>query len=308
MAYTITESRESRTFGIGRQAFAELVYTILENPIPTVGPDTEKNALDAVVGAAPASFQGLPQVGARIRPLDGRSLWRVTIQYGLPVSGSGLTPLEAGEYRVTFPGGARSELITQAYNERRYGSGDPAPPALGGAINVTGSGVEGVNVDVPDFPWVETWIVANADVSWADIIGIGLLRKTTNDDAFRGFARGEVLFDEFSASPRTDDDWEYTFRFRSSPNRINGNANGGADMDTPLQPDDVGYVAGLDRSITIGNISGIDKLGWEYLWVAYQSAVSSAGLVFERPVGVYVNRVYLESDFADLGIGTSSLF
>lgn len=286
MAYTITESRESRTFGIGRQAFAELVYTIRETPIPTVGPDTEKNALDAVVAAAPASFQGLPQVGARIRPLDGRSLWRVTIQYGLPVSGSGLTPLEAGEYRVTFPGGARSELITQAYNERRYGPTDPPPPDLGGAINVTDTGVEGVNVDVPDFPWVETWIVANADVSWADIIGIGLLRKTTNDDAFRGFAAGEVLFDEFSASPRTDDDWEYTFRFRASANRT---------------------VAG-GNALSIGGFTGIEKLGWEYLWVRYQSAVSAAGLVFERPVGVYVNRVYLESDFADLGIGTSSLF
>lgn len=286
MAYTITESRESRTFGIGRQAFAELVYTIREAPIPTVGPDTEKNALDAVVASAPASFQGLPQVGARIRPLDGRSLWRVTVQYGLPVTGSGLTPPAAGEYRVTFPGGARSELITQAYGERRYGPTDPPAPDLGGAINVTGQGVDGVNVDVPDFPWVETWILANNDVSWADIIAIGLLRKTTNDDAFRGFARGEVLFDEFSASPRTDQDWEYTFRFRASANRTVANG----------------------KPISIGGFTGIEKLGWEYLWVRYQSAVSSAGLVFERPIGVYVNQVYLESDFADLGIGTASLF
>ena len=92
----------------------------------------------------------------------------------------------------------------------------------------------------------------------------------------KGFAAGEVLFLGASGSQRGEDDWEITFRFAASPN-----------------------VTGL----TIGDIEGIDKKGWEYLWVRYADAEDEKVLV-KQPIAVYVERVYDEGNFAGLGIRT----
>ncbi len=79
-----------------------------------------------------------------------------------------------------------------------------------------------------------------------------------------------------SGSLRSQEDWEITFRFAASPN-----------------------VTGL----VIGDIAGIDKKGWEYLWVRYADAEDQNVLV-KKPIAVYVERVYEEGDFSLLGIGT----
>jgi hypothetical protein len=54
----------------------------------------------------------------------------------------------------------------------------------------------------------------------------------------------------------------------------------------------------------IGDISGIAKRGHEYLWVRYEDAVES-NVLMKKPKAVYVNRVYKDSDFSALGIGTA---
>ena len=50
-------------------------------------------------------------------------------------------------------------------------------------------------------------------------------------------------------------------------------------------------------------IVGVDKKGWEYLWVRYADAEDQNVLV-KKPIAVYVERVYEEGDFSLLGIGT----
>ena len=89
-----------------------------------------------------------------------------------------------------------------------------------------------------------------------------------------GDARGAELSLRRGTDP--DDDWEITFRFAASPN-----ASG----------------------ISVGDISGISKKGWEYLWVRYadQEDTGSHAIV-KRPVAAYVERVYDEGSFAGLGI------
>jgi hypothetical protein len=54
---------------------------------------------------------------------------------------------------------------------------------------------------------------------------------------------------------------------------------------------------------TIGDITGVEKKGHEYLWVRYEDTVSSNELV-KKPKFVYVNKVYRDGNFAGLGIGT----
>ena len=55
----------------------------------------------------------------------------------------------------------------------------------------------------------------------------------------------------------------------------------------------------------IGDLTGIAKKGWEYLWVRYEDAVdASAHKWIKKPAFAYVERVYPEGDFGLLGIGT----
>ena len=64
------------------------------------------------------------------------------------------------------------------------------------------------------------------------------------------------------------------------------------------------FAASPNRTgITIGDISGIDKKGHEYLWVRYEDAEdASAKMIVKRPAAVCVEKVYEEGDFGLLGI------
>ena len=87
-----------------------------------------------------------------------------------------------------------------------------------------------------------------------------------------------MLFEGARGSRRGAGDWEISFNFAASPN-----------------------VTGL----TIGNITGINKKGWEYLWCRYADFEDAAAqMLVKRPVAVIVNRVYPSGNFSLLGIGS----
>lgn len=57
--------------------------------------------------------------------------------------------------------------------------------------------------------------------------------------------------------------------------------------------------------LAVGEIIGISKKGWEYLWVRYVDAEDAvAKAIVKKPQAVYVESVYEQGDFSDLGIGT----
>ena len=172
---------------------------------------------------------------------------------------------------------------TQHITQSLQTVGSYAPPGkqapdFKGAIGVTHDSVEGVDITIPVYNFSETHYIATAAVTGAYKAALFNLTGKVNDGAFRGFAIGEVLFLGASGSKRGEDDWEITFRFAASPN-----------------------VTGL----TIGDITGIDKKGWEYMWVRYADAEDAAAkAIVKKPVAVYVEKVYETGDFAGLGIGT----
>ena len=103
------------------------------------------------------------------------------------------------------------------------------------------------------------------------------LTGKVNNASFKGLAAGECLFLGASGSKRGVDDWEIAFRFAASPNRT---------------------------GITVGEITGIAKKGWEYMWVRYADAEDPAAkAIVKKPVAVYIEKVYEEGSFAGLGIG-----
>ena len=57
-------------------------------------------------------------------------------------------------------------------------------------------------------------------------------------------------------------------------------------------------------SLSVGKLKVSNKKGWDYLWVRYADKVSeSKKNVIKEPVAAYVEQVYPEGDFGNLGLG-----
>jgi hypothetical protein len=216
----------------------------------------------------------------------GDNAWQVTINYEKTgAEPSTPDPLKRARSFDTT-GGTQHVTQSQEYQdvsgyfyESRYPS---SATNMSGAIGVDSNGVNGVDVVTPQLQWQESYDVPNSYVTSAWIRSVAGVTGTTNNAAFRGFEAGEVLFVGCSGSQEWDDQkgrgpWSLSFRFVASRN-----------------------VTGKK----IGDISGIAKKGHEYLWVRYEDSSDSKEL-FKKPKAVYVNKVYKESDFSSLGIGTT---
>jgi hypothetical protein len=222
----------------------------------------------------------------------GDDAWHVEVSY--VKEGAADDPNEPDPLRRSrsFDTGGGTSHITQVAGspaETRYPSSGPnAATDQKGAIGVDESGVQGVDIVIPALTWTETYDVPSVYVSSAYIVSLSKVTGTVNNAAFRGFPAGEVLFLGASGSQEWDErkgdgPWTLSYKFVQSP-------NAGPQQTIP--------------ALTIGSISGIQKKGHEYLWIRYEDNVSNNSLVKE-PKFVYVNKVYRETNFSDLGIGTN---
>jgi len=270
MAVTVTEKPDSRPSSTGQEASADLHYTVR-------GTADDVAAKTALLEAAPAAHDGLVRQTARIEPVhidsgdDAACVWDGTVRYG---RFSGSPPPETGESVFSFDTGGGTQHVTQSL--QTIGKYPAGAPDFQGAIGVTHDSVEGVDITVPVYSFSETHYLANSVVTPAYKATLFALTGTVNNDAFKGFAAGEVLFLGASGSKRGDADWEITFRFAASPNRTN---------------------------FQVGPITVASKKGWEYLWVRYADAEdATAKVLVKKPVAAYVEKVYPDGDFAGLGI------
>ena len=154
-------------------------------------------------------------------------------------------------------------------------------PDFNGAIEVDNEGnVNGVDVTMPVLNFTETHTMSGTRVTTSYKKNIAALTGTVNRSSFRGFAAGEVLFLGASGSKRSKKasaPWEITFRFAVSPNQ---------------------------SSVSVGKLKVSNKKGWNYLWVRYADKVAdNKKNVIKEPVAAYVEQVYPEGDFGNLGLG-----
>jgi hypothetical protein len=206
----------------------------------------------------------------------GDNAWQVTINY--EKTGAEPDSSDPMKRARSFDTTGGTQHLTQAHAESRFGNSAPDQKK---AIGVDSNGVNGVDVVVPQLQWQESYDVPNAYVTATYVRGLAGVTGTTNSAAFRGFEAGEVLFVGCSGSQEWDDQkgkgpWSLSFRFVASKN-VTGE--------------------------TVGDITGVSKKGHEYLWVRYEDAVDS-NVLLKKPKAVYVNKVYKDSDFSLLGIGT----
>ena len=270
MPITLTEKVDSRRVSLGENPSIELAYVL-------TGTSDDATAVSTIESNTPTSYQGLLRQDIQLEPEwvdanSGDGQWTVTVRYGL------WPQPKQGESVYAFDTTGGTQHITQSIQTvARYAPTGKTAPNFKGAIGVTHDNVEGVDITVPSCTFSETHYLPATTVTLAYRVTLFRMTGKVNNAAFKGCAAGECLFLGATGTKRGSDDWEITYRFCVSPNREN---------------------------ITIGDITGISKKGWEYMWVRYEDVADGlAYTIVKRPVAVYIEKVYEEADFSVLGIG-----
>lgn len=230
--------------------------------------DDEEEVRTLIQGVAPAVYLSRVIESISAEP-EGRGVWKGYARY--------VRFEDDSEY--TFDTGGGTQHITQSLSTvASYAPSGLTAPDFHGAIGVSEDSVAGVDIPAPAFAFTETHTFDDASVDSAYRLVLFNLTGRYNNATFKGLAAGECLFLGASGAKRGDERWSITFRFAASPN-----------------------VTGL----SIGTITGIDKLGWDYLWFRYGDfADTSAFALVKRPVAAYVEQVSEPGDFSLLSIGT----
>ena len=165
-----------------------------------------------------------------------------------------------------------------------------------GAVNVESDNgsliVRGVDKILPVFNFSETVIMPAVFGSHELRNAIGLPVSQTvidakqikvfaelygkiNDKPFREFDRGELMLNGITGNRYDRNHYQMTFQFAVQRNLTGEKING---------------------------ITGIDKRGWEYLWISYVDEVDDAGIKVKKPEQVTIEKIYYYGDFEKLGI------
>ena len=269
MAITSFEESESRKFTDGRNGKRSFIIR------GTADQDAATTELKSI---ADSSFFGLSRNKVTVEPImtdenASGGVWRGTAEYLAVVRP---LPEASGDSFFNFDTGGGTQHITQSNGTVASFVSTGAAPTGNGAINaVPGGSVEGVDIVVPIYNFSETHIFALETVTTAYKGILYDLTGKINDAAFKGTNAGECLFMGASGQSKGEDQYEIAFNFAALPNKTN---------------------------FAVGDITGVNKRGWEYLWVVYGDAVDEDTLI-KTPKSVHVERVYDEGDFSTLTIG-----
>lgn len=272
MPITIEERVDNRRSRAGVDPGAELRYRIF-------GTESDVDARNTLAATSPVTYdvfgngiQILQRYQVEVELIPGKTdSWEGIATYG---------PLSIDVPEFSFDTGGGTFNITTNYGTSQVRTAPGRAPLMavhvGGAINSTVDSVEGTDIVVPVYSFTETYFKQDAQVNSAYKAALFQATGTVNNASFKGFAAGECLFFGAAGFRRPDGIWPVTFRFSCLPNVT-------------------GFV--------VGDITNIDKKGWEYLEVVYDYDASS-GWMRKVPVHAIVHKVYRDANFAALGIGT----
>lgn len=219
----------------------------------------------------------------------GPDAWRARVQYGEPklVDREREKLKAVGDYRVAFSIKPTTFRHFVAKNTTRF---PPTAPDFGDAINVNEEGqVEGVDAILPSLSIIITERIAGASITADYVLDVANLLGKYNEDVFMGhFPAGTIQFtagdgalsfaieNPIAGGALTPQDRELSFEFLYSPN-----------------------ITGL----TVGDITGVNKLGHQYMWILWQSVLDGY-LIAKKPRAVYVQDIpgVEPASFAPLGL------
>ena len=242
------------------------------------GTEADAEVVALVLATIPANYGAL--VLQNYTPEhQGNGVWDVAVRYAERKSDgstSGGGDMGTGG-TVSFETGGGTTHITQALFTRQTKTlAGVAAPDFQGAIGWDGEKVGGVDVTTPVFHWTETRQLPVAAMTLAYFKKLRDLTGKVNLNAFRGFDVEEVLFLGASGSAKDGSQWEVSYKFAAQPTQA---------------------------SLTIGEITGVEKKGWDYLDVQYEVR-PDANFRAPRPIVVRVLKLYEQGNFSDLGIGS----
>lgn len=228
---------------------------------------SDVDAASALLTEAPTSVNGLSRNGFSVDEIKSDT-YEGEVSYGAASQ-------EIGSFEVSFDAQAVTTHITHSKETiASYSTDSGGAPDMKNAIGVDEDGnVTGCDIYTPQFSFSKTLIADTNDVDTAYINGLMDIIGHTNNATFEGFAAGEVLALGARGSKSGYDRWTIAFQFICSPN-----------------------VTGL----AVGDMTGIAKKGWEYLWVYYETDDDGNGATIATPKHAYVERVYDAADFSGL--------
>lgn len=281
LAYELIEGATDTN---GNRTFAKLPYLVK-------GAADEDEALAAALSESTSTYAGIHREEISVRERRGVDVWLVDVTY------QGNTNEIALSFDST--GGTQHIDIARQHLGHFPGSGGSLPeaPDCQGVIGVEGSTpgapVAGVDIVSSVYQFAETHYQSNSVVTPAFRKAIARKTGMYNNNAFRGYDPCEVLF--LGAAGRRmgrnkSDLWEIEYRFAVSQNRL------------------AFYVGGTPANNYTDGIFVPRKRGWEYMWVMYADQLDgTTKRLVKKPVGVYIEKVYLGTDFGSFGIGTGPL-
>ena len=213
---------------------------------------------------------GLKSMEWELYPDGGPDAWEFVANYDY-------TP-DVGECTVSIDTSGGTVNTQSAFSQTEYPATSEVAPDYGTSINVDADGnPAGVAKVIPSMKiQVKARIAESFIVSPCEYAKI-LYQCTgkVNDAEFLCFDAGEVLFLGASGELISENP-VLTFSFEISPNV---------------------------SSMTIGNISGINKNGHDYIWFNFkQEQDTGSNLKVSVPRAAYVAEVYEEADFSTMKI------
>lgn len=204
----------------------------------------------------------------------GKYIWNGTA-YSTGEPGGIPGSFEAGctEDAPTYTGDADS-ILAPIVGSVAWGtlvpSGTPREaPYTGGAIGVTKDGIEGVDIEGGPFNFSKR--VYLDSITDDQIARLEAAKNCVNSIPWGPFQIGEVRFRGATGGDQGRNNVELTLSFVAEANQTN---------------------------LTVGQMTGISKMGHEYLWVHYQEVVDPiSNTITKRPAYVKVERVYHWSKF-----------
>jgi hypothetical protein len=198
---------------------------------------------------------------------EGYDTWGITAKYGP-------RKREVGSYSLSFDTtGGNIHIKTSKQTRAKYGVNVEDNDNL---IGVNGEDVEGTDIVVPALKLQVNFRHPLGVISLARIKELAYNTAAINSTNFMTFAPGEVLFLGASGAEGTDTETEVTYQFACAQNQ---------------------------EGLAIGQIAGITKRGWDYIWITWEDNPKN-GVPVKSPKFVYVERVYEEVDLASvLGFG-----
>jgi hypothetical protein len=222
---------------------------------------------------------GLPRTSIKVDPIDEtRDLWEAEVIYSnIPITQT----QNIGDLAESFNTGGKTSRIFNALEHIAdygpVGEGQPAPPNHKGAINVDKEGrVEGTEITIPTYGFQIRKKMDAKNVTPAFKAIVYNSTGRVNGSSFKGFAKGEVMFLGANGNQVNDESWDIVMNFEASPNELN---------------------------LQVGEITGIVKEGWHYLWVEFDEIEDpTSSRLVKSPIAAHVERVFQYTDLNGLGV------